>query len=75
MWIQFMTWIGCENRFQSAFLYTACFIVWKQTKDGEVYSVVGSEEKITTIEKNPKDNVLIKGKIRANENGLLLYVF
>jgi len=46
-----------------------------RSKDGEIYSVVGSEEKITTIEKNPKDNVLLKGKVRANENGLLLYVF
>ncbi len=46
-----------------------------RTKEGEVYSVVGSEKKITTIEKNPKDNVLLKGKVRANESGLLLYVF
>lgn len=45
------------------------------TREGEIYSVVGPEEKIVEIEKNPKNNVLLKGKIRANESGLILYAF
>jgi len=46
-----------------------------RSKDGKIYSIFGSEEKITEIEKNPKDNVLLKGKVKANDSGLLLYVF
>ena len=46
-----------------------------RSKDGNVYSIFGSEEKITEIERNPKDDVLLKGKVKANDSGLLLYVF
>jgi hypothetical protein len=46
-----------------------------RSKNGEIYSIFGSEEKITEIERNPKDDVLLKGKVRANDSGLLLYVF
>jgi hypothetical protein len=46
-----------------------------RSKNGKIYSIFGSEEKITEIEKNPKDNVLLKGKVKANDSGLLLYVF
>ena len=45
------------------------------TREGEVYSVVGPEKKIVEIEKNPKNDVLLKGKIRFNESGLVLYAF
>jgi hypothetical protein len=46
-----------------------------RSKNGEIYSIFGSEEKISEIERNPKDNVLLKGKVKANDSGLLLYVF
>lgn len=46
-----------------------------RSKNGEIYSVFGSEERITEIEKNSKDDVLLKGKVKANDSGLLLYVF
>lgn len=46
-----------------------------RSKNGEMYSIFGSEEKITEIEKNPKDNVLLKGKVKANDSGLILFVF
>ena len=46
-----------------------------RSKNGEIYSIFGSEEKITEIERNPKDDVLLKGKVKANDSGLLLYVF
>jgi hypothetical protein len=46
-----------------------------RSKNGEIYSIFGSEEKITQIERNPKDDVLLKGKVKANDSGLLLYVF
>jgi hypothetical protein len=46
-----------------------------RSKNGKIYSIFGSEEKITEIERNPKDDVLLKGKVRANDSGLLLYVF
>jgi len=45
------------------------------TREGEVYSVVGSEKKIVQIEKNPKNDVLLKGKLRYNESGIVLYAF
>ena len=46
-----------------------------RSNNGEIYSIFGSEEQITEIEKNPKDNVLLKGKVKANDSGLLLYMF
>jgi len=45
------------------------------TGEGEVYSVVGPEKNIIEIEKNPKNDVLLKGKLRYNESGTVLYAF
>lgn len=45
------------------------------TREGAVYSVVGPEKKIVEIEKNPKNDVLLKGKLRYNESGIVLYAF
>jgi len=45
------------------------------TREGEVYPVVGPEEKIVEIEKNPKNDVLLKGKLRYNESGIVIYAF
>ena len=45
------------------------------TREGDVYSVVGPEKNIIEIEKNPKNDVLLKGKLRYNESGIVLYAF
>jgi len=45
------------------------------TREGELYSVVGPEKKIVEIEKNPKNDLLLKGKIRFNEGRLVIYAF
>lgn len=45
------------------------------TKEGEVYALQGSEEKIIKIERSAKRrNVLISGKIQGNQKGWILFV-
>ncbi len=46
-----------------------------QTKEGQIYALHGSHEKIVSIEKNPqRENVTLKGRLGGNESGWIFYV-